>query len=184
MSENRKVRYTKSVIRESYISLLSEKPIGKITVTEICELADINRGTFYQYYKDVYHLQETIEEELYAKMESMQPLRKDDSLAEITHAALSLLYAEKEICRVVLSASTDVPFVEKILGLSRKNSFDVYKRLGINEAHYDFIYSYILYGSIGIIRAWVENGFTQSVEDVTEYIGTLSRRGMSAYTEK
>ena len=45
--ENRKTQYTKSVIRESFLSLLREKPVEKITVTELCAKADINRSTFY-----------------------------------------------------------------------------------------------------------------------------------------
>ena len=35
-----RVRYTRRVIKESFLSLLSEKPVNKITVKEVCEAAE------------------------------------------------------------------------------------------------------------------------------------------------
>ena len=54
--EDRRVRYTKQAIRDGFLRLLAEKPIEKISVTEICREADINRGTFYAHYSDPYVL--------------------------------------------------------------------------------------------------------------------------------
>ena len=44
--EDRRTRYTRQVIKEAFLKLLEEKEYPKITVTEICRLAEINRGTF------------------------------------------------------------------------------------------------------------------------------------------
>lgn len=52
-AEDRRTKYTRSVIREALMGLLRIKPYSKITVTELCRLADINRGTFYIHYFDV-----------------------------------------------------------------------------------------------------------------------------------
>lgn len=62
--EDRRVRYTKLAIRESFLGLLREKPIEKISVTEICKRADINRGTFYSHYADPFDLKIQLEREL------------------------------------------------------------------------------------------------------------------------
>ena len=65
---DRRTKYTKKIIKETFINLLEQKELTKITVSEICEIADINRATFYRYYLDVYDLlsniQKEIEEEL------------------------------------------------------------------------------------------------------------------------
>ena len=55
---DRRVKYTKQAIRDSFLKLLSEKPIEKISVTEICREAEINRGTFYSHYTNPYDLSE------------------------------------------------------------------------------------------------------------------------------
>ena len=49
-----RVRYTRKVLKESLLSLLKEKPINKITVKEVCELAELNRATFYSHYSDCF----------------------------------------------------------------------------------------------------------------------------------
>ena len=62
--EDRRVRYTKQAIRDGFLRLLAEKPIEKISVTEICREADINRGTFYAHYSDPYELKRSLEDQL------------------------------------------------------------------------------------------------------------------------
>ncbi|OCT11431.1 transcriptional regulator [Paenibacillus pectinilyticus] len=183
MGENRKVQYTKRVIRESYLSLLSKKPIGKITVAEICKLADINRGTFYQHYKDVYHLQEIIEDELYIKFERMQPLRKENNFSAITFAAVSLIYEEKELCHSILGKHGNTPFIERVFDLCRQNTFEMYEKIGISGSDSNYIYNYLLSGSTGIIQTWVESDFNEAPEAIVNYIDNLSRKGLSAYSK-
>ena len=50
---DRRVKYTKKVIKDTFLSLLEEKDITNISVKELCEVADVNRGTFYRYYEDI-----------------------------------------------------------------------------------------------------------------------------------
>ncbi len=52
-TEDRRTKYTRNAIRDAMMELLKTKPFSKISVTEICRLADINRGTFYIHYYDV-----------------------------------------------------------------------------------------------------------------------------------
>jgi len=49
---DRRVKYTRMVLKESFINLLEKKDISQITIKEICEDADINRATFYAHYND------------------------------------------------------------------------------------------------------------------------------------
>lgn len=50
---DRRTRYTRQTIKDSLLSLMQKKPFSKITVTEICRLSEINRGTFYLHYYDL-----------------------------------------------------------------------------------------------------------------------------------
>lgn len=49
-------KYTQKAIVESFMELLQKKSLDKITVKDIIETAEINRNTFYYYYKDIYDL--------------------------------------------------------------------------------------------------------------------------------
>ena len=58
--------------------MLKEKPLNKITVKEICALAEINRATFYKYYADAYDLMDKIEDALLKELqETVQHSLKD-----------------------------------------------------------------------------------------------------------
>ena len=49
-NENQRIMLTKRLLKESLLKLLSEKSIKKISVSELCQNAGINRSTFYNHY--------------------------------------------------------------------------------------------------------------------------------------
>ena len=62
---NNSSRKTRKLIRATFAEMLSEKgTIDKITVTELVKRANINRGTFYTHYDDVYAVAEDFETEI------------------------------------------------------------------------------------------------------------------------
>ena len=64
MKTDRRTKYTKMVISEAFMQLIKSKPIQKITVADICALADISRPTFYLHYSDIYALIDEIGENM------------------------------------------------------------------------------------------------------------------------
>ena len=51
--EDRRVRRTKKLLTHGLIQLMKEKQVQDITVRELADLVDVNRGTFYLYYRDI-----------------------------------------------------------------------------------------------------------------------------------
>lgn len=52
------------MIRAAFEQLLQEQGFQKITVTDIVELADLNRSTFYAHYPDIYGIVDEMQEEI------------------------------------------------------------------------------------------------------------------------
>ena len=50
---DRRTRYTRMVIKDALLELLKEKAFSAITITDICRIAEINRGTLYLHYKNI-----------------------------------------------------------------------------------------------------------------------------------
>lgn len=76
---------TKRMLADMLISLLHTKPISKITVSEIVNLCDINRKTFYYHFQDVYDLLEWhLDCEVEKIIDTLNPL--DDFNSTITYA--------------------------------------------------------------------------------------------------
>lgn len=68
---DRRARYTLRAIRGALYELMEEHPLEKIPVTRLCRLADVNRGTFYRYYRDVFDLYEQLEEDFLSAMRAI-----------------------------------------------------------------------------------------------------------------
>ncbi|MCM1167884.1 MAG: hypothetical protein NC299_15525 [Lachnospiraceae bacterium] len=61
MSEDKRIKRTKKRIADAMTDCLQKNSLDSITVTKICEIADINRSTFYAYYSDPIELYEVLE---------------------------------------------------------------------------------------------------------------------------
>lgn len=71
-----KAAQTRERIISAYLDLIPEKKWDKISVKDLCARSDITRGTFYQYFNDIYdlmqHIQDTLMQELIRMYGSIQ----------------------------------------------------------------------------------------------------------------
>ena len=84
---DRRTRYTRQVIRETFLAMLQECSFEKVTVTALCRRADVTRATFYLHYRDVYAvLDETIADALEVA-EQQSPLTDEKRRDELVRIA-------------------------------------------------------------------------------------------------
>lgn len=69
-ADRRQIR-TNQLLRQTLFELMGEKNISAITVTDIANRANINRGTFYLHYRDVPDMLDKIKEEVLQKIENI-----------------------------------------------------------------------------------------------------------------
>ena len=62
-NENRRVRMTKRLMKDALLELLEKNNLANISVTAVCETADVHRSTFYNYYTDPANLLSEIEKD-------------------------------------------------------------------------------------------------------------------------
>ncbi len=55
---------TKRSIRSAFLQLRARKPLERITVKELCTLAEISKATFYLHYHDLYDLSDRLQQEV------------------------------------------------------------------------------------------------------------------------
>ena len=120
MATDRRTKYTKSVIRQALFDLLKEKPLNKITVTDICKMADINRSTFYSYYEDVYALLTQIHNELFENI--VVTLGNDNWFDDL----LKLIDQNRDLCQVLIGPHGDSSFIRQLMYLGYDNSMRVF----------------------------------------------------------
>ena len=92
MKTDARVRYTRMMIQQTFLDLLKKKPISKITVKEICDIAQINRATFYKHYQDPYDLLEQFQNEAIQGLLDMIEASSEKSTEQIRTFVLYLYF--------------------------------------------------------------------------------------------
>lgn len=184
---NRKIKYTKMVLKESFIKLLKEKPISRITITEICEEADINRATFYAHYCDQFDLLQQIEQELiddinrYLSDYSFQ--ENDPGSVRLMEQIFEYIKENSELCSVLLSEGGDKKFLNNILAIVQRQCIDEWTaNRSVKKDFAGYLYSYATNGSLGVILKWFENGMDRSTREMAEIIIKMTDQGLSAFS--
>ena len=182
---DRRVKYTRMILGQSLLELMRDRPIGRITVKEICEKADINRGTFYAHYSDPYDLLSSVENRLHDEiMLSVDRLQPDNVAALLTEIFRAIV-ENGELCQVLFSEYGDKDFIARVLYIAHDKCVEEWtKHLpGLEPEKLDLLYSFYAYGSIAIIQKWVQDGMTQSPSELARFIEKVSSSGLRAIRE-
>ena len=75
-----RVEKTEKAIRNAFLELRAKRPLEKISVKELCQLACINKSTFYAHYRDVYDLSDCLEGETVASILDSLPREREYSV--------------------------------------------------------------------------------------------------------
>ena len=182
--EDRRVRRTKKLLTQALTELLQKKQVNEITVKELTDLADMNRGTFYMYYRDIFDMLEKIEDELFQKLDVIaQTHEHGDPTQQVKPILLDLFrFSEEsqEVCRVLLSPNGDMNFLHRLYEAIRERSLEIWKdQMGsLGEKEFDYRYSFVIFGCAGMIRAWVNRSCQETDMQMAELADRMIRRGI------
>lgn len=185
-TEDRRVRKTKKAIAAALAELLKEKPLNRISVREISEIADINRGTFYLHYRDVADMAEKLHNEVLEEFKSIvknhEPNGKDAELFPMLVDFFNLLSEHAELAKVLIGKNGDAAFVDKFKQIVREKCFaDMKNTFNIkNDNVFEYFYHYIVSGCIGIFGKWLNSGMCESAEEMANLTEKLILTGISA----
>lgn len=160
MSEERKTDrrtiYTKNAIKDSLLVLMEQKSFDKITVTDLCRSAEINRGTYYLHY---YELSEVLDELIDDAIAGTDGL---SGMLQIT-GACSRNRCDNSLCRLIrhstkyrvifMDESLTGRIIEKIAE-RHKDGFvtDLQARCGVSRQQAEAIFYFQVNGCFAISR--------------------------------
>lgn len=185
--ENRRVRYTRMALRESLLALLQQYPISKITVSRVCEQADVNRSTFYLYYKDVYDLLEKIEDELYEQIAQLADQSREILPSSvILRQVFEVIYKHRDLCRVLFGEYGDKNFLRKVGGIHRERMLREWTKQGADpdEISLEYLHAFFAFTNIGFIERWVSRDFQETPEQLAQLATVLLSHGVAGYLSK
>ena len=180
---DRRVRKTKKQLQDGFIELRKTKSTKDITIKELCELKDLNRGTFYLHYKDIYDLSEQLEDEMLLSFEEILNAHSTDELSGPEPLICDLFKLIKEngdFCASLLSDTGQIAFFNKLKAVIRDTCFKHWVILfNSNKVDkFNYFYDFILYGCIGIVESWLHNGFKESPEEMAALVSEIIMTGI------
>ena len=110
--ENQRVRITKMLLKDALTKLLYEKKIEKVTVSELCEAAGVNRSTFYKHYGSQFDVLDDIEKDFFHAAEEMLTHNEDGRSGICSF--LEFLKKEREKIYVVIILAADTDFIKRV----------------------------------------------------------------------
>ena len=183
---DRRVQYTKRVMKEAVLKLLKQKSIDEVTIKEICELADVNRGTFYLHYTQPRDILKEIEnnfiEENMATFDDYWANERDPNRMA---AIFCCILENKELCRVLMGENGDPQFMRSLVNLSREDIVGQWQKEfpHYNRKHLDFLFDYVFTGSTRLILNWIDEDRGISAEVFTQRLERLGHYSLVAAGE-
>ncbi|MBQ8094221.1 MAG: TetR/AcrR family transcriptional regulator [Clostridia bacterium] len=183
--EDRRVRRTRRLLEEAFTQLLEKKPLKDISVKELAELADINKGTFYKYYGDIYDFVKKVEDDYFVRFVDIMNSHGSETVFRQTKSFLldcfTFIKENSRMVRVLLSENGDVAFREKLIAVVRDKCHEdwiaVREDFPGTEKEFNYRYAFVTSGCLGIIREWVAGDCRDSITEMTELTDQLIRQG-------
>ncbi|GAB6927807.1 TetR/AcrR family transcriptional regulator [Paenibacillus sp. JCM 10914] len=188
-TDRRQLR-TNQLLRQSLFSLMQEKRMDSITVTDIANRADINRGTFYLHYKDVPDMIEQISQEMLGRIQkifvTMNPRETVGFAAKgepypPTELIFEEIQANADFFRAIVGPHGDMSFVRKfrqfiidlifskhVIGTARPES---------DSVPTDYLVAYMTSANIGLVIHWIESGMKLSPREMAILMTQLMNYG-------
>ena len=161
---------TKKALAESLKNLLLQKPLNKITISDIADDCGINRMTFYYHFKDIYDLVEwTCAEEAAQAMEGKKTY---DTWQEGFLNIFSAVQANKPlimnvyrcVSRERIEQYLNPLICSLILGVVEEKSAE----MPVSEADKRFIANFSEYAFIGVMLEWIDNNMREEPSVLVE----------------
>ena len=188
-ANDRRVKRTKKLLRDSLFSLLQEKSINEITVTELTDVADINRATFYFYYTDIFDMLDQIQNEAYELFEDVLQGAEDyvstpETFVKYIENILNFCKQNPSIARFVITREySNNKVLTKIKKLLAKN-VPVAREQYTQDDPRRFILNFALNSLTGTTVDWMDDGMVIPPNVMAEFIADMYINGSLAAKNK
>ncbi len=158
---------TRNLIRSEFANMISEKKeLSKITVTELVNNIDINRGTFYSHYSNIYEIAKEFQDEAL-------DLFNDDitSLNDVNDFIDNINDFLKTNCNLyqaILKANDPMIFMERLNRMANKKLNDILKSK-TNDKYLELNISVFVDGLINLYIKYFRDEISFSLEEINDY---------------
>lgn len=177
---------TKRSIVNAFLKLRSEKPLEKITVKELSELAVIHKATFYLHYHDIYELSETLESEVISDILNglSEPAILLTDVERFNEELYCLLMAHESLLEILFSGSRSGMLAIKMEERLKEYIFD--RRPDWDTVEINVILTYLIHGSYHTYTKYKKMIQNQQItlKEVMFIISQMASSVLQMYTQE
>lgn len=170
---------TRQLISDAFMELLEDKPAAKITVTEICQKANINRATFYKHYLDVPDLHEQLEQKILKEFEEFVQGKVLTDAVPYREMLVELLdfsarFGSRYYILCTENAASDLP--AKSFQMLNSLVFPLMKERipSISDQEAAMLYQFVSHGSGSMLVQWLRRECNWTAEQMADFIMLIS----------
>lgn len=170
--ENQRILLTKRLLQEGLLRLLETKDLEKISVTELCREAGINRATFYNHYDSPLALLCDIEEGITNELESMitVPHSLEESVTQLENVCIYLLQ-NKRLFQILGRCHADNELAYTFQKISKHPICGRSENLDPDSVH--LISTYLYTGCYYLIREWLMKDIDKTPREIAELAASI-----------
>lgn len=178
---NQRTRLSKLLFKNALMDSLKEKgSVAKISVRELCDRAELNRSTFYAHYNEPNDLLMEIETELLdATEEHLKKIGEENDAGAHKYILSFLKYIKQndKQFRTLLIDSADPEFRSRFMQQSIIQ-FVENLRIEFPKELEQYILSYILNGSTGIIIQWIRSDYAVNENEIVNLLFLINQSAL------
>ena len=174
MQTDLRTRYTRQVIDDAFLHLLCQKTVERITVKEVCALAQINRSTFYRQYKDCFDLMEQLQQRALERLDALLQNAEAQGTEATMTAVLGALRGNDSLLGILARQNQDERFLYAMVGRCFRYMEERQGKMApADAAQQNMRSSFLAAGVGGVIQYWLRSGMREEPARVAAVINAL-----------
>ena len=183
---DRRVVRTKQQIRQALIELLSQKSENSISVRELAQKANINRGTFYIHYKDIHDLVEQLVDEGVEKLLGVCHRHPPAQTPRASYPFLTDLFqtlqSDSQLFTILLGSSGSHAYSERVCKTIQDNFLDDLLSVfySADPKQRQVASDFIVAGCLHEALVWLKSGTKETPDEMAYLTGRIIMHGIDA----
>jgi AcrR family transcriptional regulator len=175
---DRRIAKSQEAIKKAVIELMTEKSFDDITIQDISDRANVNRGTIYLHYLDKFDLLDKLMEEHINQLRDICESGNDSEWIEATLIFFEYFESNYLFFSTMLASKGAPSFRSRFLGFLIKEFKDWVdttngKNHGLSE---DVIVKFVANAYVGVVESWLKDGMLSPPHVMAKELGILIER--------
>lgn len=155
---DRRQKKTRQAIQNALLTLMREKPMSKITVSELAATADVNRKTFYNHYSNIQEVRDELDQEyidrIFFLLKTAHEVEDPPALDVLIKSLVNALTENPARTRLLFESGEHLYLVERL----KEMTLPYLKQRATTPqqaANLPYVLNYTVYGMTALLNTWI-----------------------------